>query len=142
MELTFSSIEEVKEFVKQLKGTRGGKDDKAEPEGNSPAPLAPQTGGQTFTASGAGGAFPSGGGFPGSGGAAQPGPAELLVNRIVAKFDASVAAGASKHEDGVAWFRGQCGQEGANATWDQIRTILMPKLPIATLDGIAKQMGA
>ncbi len=42
MELKFFSIDEVREFVKGLKGTRGGKTDTDDaPAGDVPAPLQP-----------------------------------------------------------------------------------------------------
>ncbi len=65
MKLEFESIEEVKEFVTKLKGTRGGKnsgdtDDAPAATGQAPAPLMPPQGGPA--------------GFPGAGGFAAPGP--------------------------------------------------------------------
>ncbi len=142
MRLSFDSIEEVKEFVKNLKGTRGGKDKDDEPAatGSAPAPLAPPAGG--FNPSpGAASGFAPGGAAPGGTfpGAAAP-VANPAVAAIVAKIDGSIASG--QNAEGIAtWFRVQLGAEANGATLDQIKAVLLPKAPQATLDGILKLMG-
>lgn len=146
MELKFFSIDEVREFVKGLKGTRGGKagDDEATA---APAPIMPpqgQSGGfpgaSGFAPPGAG-AGPQGGGFPAAG-AIGPAPEVLaLVQRIVAKIDGSVASG-QPAEVVLTWFRGQCGPEAANATLDQIKQIALPRMSVPALEAIAKLMNA
>lgn len=144
MQLIFDSIEEVKAFVTQLKGTRGkGKGDDAD-EGaaattQAPAPLAPpqaQTAAfqpAAFTPPAAGAAFP---GAP----AVDPAVASL-VQRIVAKVDGAIASG--QPADAVlTWFRGQCGAEASAATMDQIKTVFLHKLGVPGLEQIAKLMNA
>lgn len=152
MKLCFDSIEEVKAFVGELKGTRGKRGEKDEagesqPAGQVPLPMQPP-------------ALPPSQGFPGAAGFAPPaagagqaagafpavaatGPAPevlVLVNRIVARVDAAAAAGGPQ-DAALAWFRGQCGPEAASATMDQIKAHFLPRLPMAQLENIAKQMG-
>lgn len=136
MKLEFSSIEEVKEFVASLKGTRGKKGDDDGPAAQTaPAPLMPP---QTGFAS----AFnpnPAPSGFPG---APVGDPAiGALVQRINAKLDASLASGQSA-DAALTWFRGQCGPEAAAATMDQIKGVFLPRLTAPALENIAKLMGA
>lgn len=158
MKLCFDSIEEVQAFVKQLKGTRGGKGkDDGENEaatGNAPAPLQPPAGGQhSFApASTAGASAAPVGGFPGVGGpgttnagfpAAGPAPEVLsIVSRIISKTDASLQAGQGTPEQVLQWFRNQCGPEAANMTLDQVKTIALPRLPMPTLENMAKLIAA
>ena len=153
MKLCFDSIEEVQTFVKQLKGTRGGKGkDDGENEaatGNAPAPMQPPAGGQpAFNPSGA---APAAAGFPGVGGAfpaagatpAGPTPEVLsIVSRIISKTDASLQAGQGTPEQVLQWFRSQCGPEAANMTLDQVKTIALPGLPMPTLENMAKLIAA
>jgi hypothetical protein len=151
MKLEFESIEEVKEFVTKLKGTRGGKADKedeAAGAGNAPAPLAPPAGGQF--APGAGFAPPAAGATPGVAGpfaAAAPvvAPEVLaLVTRINTRIDGAVASG-QPMEQMIAWFRGECAKAGVDAnsyTMDQIKAVALPKMPVPALEGIAKLMNA
>jgi hypothetical protein len=150
MRLSFDSIEEVQEFVKKLKGTRGGKDKGDETEtGNAPQPLQPpvsagvaQTfapgGMQGFAAPGAG-AGQAGGAFPA---AAAPDPAIVaLVQRIVAKLDSALASG-QPADQALAWFKSQCGPGTENFTLDQIKQVALPKLAQPQLEAIAKLMAA
>jgi hypothetical protein len=155
MRLSFDSIEEVKEFVTNLKGTRGkkGETDGETATGSAPAPMAIPQGGAVagFNPGGfapqAASAGPMGGGFPVAG-AAFGGPSPeiaALVQRIIAKFDSSVAAGAANVAQALPWFIGECGKAGVdatNATMDQMKTIFLPKMPAPALDNIAKLMGA
>jgi len=144
MQLTFNSIEEVKEFVKSLKGTRSGKGGDGDGDtgqagttATAPAPLQPPTAG--FTA--APGPF---GGAPATGFAAATAvDAAVLAlgQRIVAKLDAALASG-QPADAALAWFRGQCGPEAAAATMDQIKSVFLPRLTVPALENIAKLMGA
>jgi hypothetical protein len=152
MKLCFDTVDELRAFVKEdLKAKRTGKGeaDDAPATGSAPAPLQPPAGGQPatgfpsgpvgFAAPGAG-AGPAGGGFPA---AAAPDPTvAALVQRIVTRVEAAVSSGATKPEDMITWFRGQCGPEAASATWDQIKANFLPKLTTVQLDGIAKMMNA
>jgi hypothetical protein len=149
MELTFSSIEEVKEFVKQLKGTRGPKDKDDEPAAQTlaPLPLQPPAAGHAGFPGSAGFAPPVAGAGQAAAGpfaAAAPvvAPEVLaLVNRIVVRADGAVASGQSV-DSMVTWFRGQCGPEAAQATMDQIKQVFLPKLSLPALENIAKLMAA
>lgn len=148
MRLSFDTIDEVKDFVKQLKGTRGGK---SEPDelGNAgqaaPQPLQPPAGGAAgfnpgFVPQG-GGAGPTGGAFPAAG-ATGPAPEVLaLVQRISAKIDGAIAGG-QPAESVVTWFRTQCGPEAANYTLDQIKQVALPRMAQVGLEQIAKLMAA
>lgn len=151
MELRFSSIEEVQEFVKRLKGTRGGKGDKDEGDAidvnKAPPPLAPpQTGAvQGFQPGGfapqVAGAGPAAAG-PFAAAAIGPAPEVLaLVNRINVRLDAALMAG-QPTEQALDWFRKQCGPEAAAATMEQIKTVFLAKLSVPALENIAKQMNA
>jgi hypothetical protein len=145
MKLEFSSIEEVKEFVAQLKGTRGKKGDgdgEANPGPQAPAPAMPPIGApgfqgpgavQGFTAPAAANPFP-----PATGG--DPAVA-ALVHRIGVGIDAQLARG-SDPNNALVWFRQQCGPEAAAATMDQVKTVFLPRLPIPALENIAKLTGA
>lgn len=154
MELKFSSIEEVQEFVKRLKGTRGGKDkDDGEGQpatGSAPAPIQPPplppaatagfNPGAGFAALGAG-AAPSGGEFPAVGAPAMAPEIAGLVDRIGKRADFAIQSG-QPADQCLGWFRSQCGPEAANYTMDQIKTMALPKMSMAQLEGIAKLMNA
>lgn len=140
MELKFFSIDEVKEFVKQLKGTRGGKGD-ATDEGpitgaTVPHPLNPPQGGAaTFNP---GGAFNPGAGFP-----TGPAPEVVaLATRISARIDFVIQSMGQSPENTLKWFRDQFGPEAANATMDQIKTVFLPKSTVPALENIAKLIAA
>lgn len=148
MRLSFDSIDEVKEFVKGLKGTRGGKGGDAD-EGQTagtPAPLQPpatQPGPfnpAAFAPQGAGVAQAAAA-FPAAG-AIGPAPEVLaLVQRISAKIDGAIASG-QPAENVLAWFRSQCGPEAAQASMDQIKSVVMPRMAMPALAEIAKLMNA
>lgn len=145
MKLCFDSIEEVKLFVGNLKGTRGkkGENDDGElipPQQQAPAPIMPPQGQPAAFQPQAAPAFtPPQPAFP-SAPAADPAIAGL-VNRIVARIDGAIAGG--QPADAVlTWFRGQCGAEAAGATMDQIKQVFLPKLAMPTLENIAKLMNA
>ena len=149
MKLEFDSIDEVKAFYAQLKGTRGKKGDDADEAAPTatatvqqvPAPMAVPT------------TFPSAGFAPPVAGAAQtaqvfpapvatgPAPEVLaLVNKIITKLDDSLAAG-NAPDAALNWFRTQCGPEAAQATMDQIKTHFLPRMAQQPLEFVAKQMG-
>lgn len=151
MRLSFDSIDEVKEFVKQLKGTRGGRGDKDDTDGatggqTAPEPLKPPAGGAapfnpgTF-APPVGGAGQAGGAFPAAGAAGLAPEVQALVTRINTRIDGAIASGQSADQV-LAWFRGQCGPEAANATMDQIKANFLPKAAVPVLENIAKLMNA
>ena len=145
MKLEFDSIDEVKAFYAQLKGTRGKKGDDADEAAPTtvqvPAPMTVPT------------SFPPAGFAPPAAGAAQtaqafPAPAATgpapevlaLVNKIITKLDDSLAAG-NAPDAALNWFRTQCGPEAAQATMDQIKTHFLPRMAQQPLEFVAKQMG-
>jgi hypothetical protein len=141
MKLSFDSIEEVKEFVASLKGTRGKKGDTEDPP-SVPAPAQPPTTG--FVAGPQQAVFAPGPqapvtpAFP----VATVDPAVAsLVQRISTKLDAAIAGGQNA-DAALAWFRNRCGAEAANATMDQIKTVYLTKLSVPNLEETAKLMGA
>lgn len=148
MKLCFDSIEETREFVKNLKGTRTGKggetDDSNPGTGGqqAPAPIQPPQGQPgTFNPGGAM-SFPSGG-------AAMSGPSPevlALVQRIAARIDWCLTpapqGGGQDAGSILTWFRGQCGAEAANYTMDQIKQVALPRAAMPTLNDIAKLMNA
>ena len=145
MKLCFDSIEEVKEFVGSLKGTRGKKGDTEDGAAAAhavPAPMMPP-------ANPAPGAFappPAATGFPtvpAPFGAAVTHAPEVvaLVARIGAKLDAALASG-QPADAALAWFRQRCGPEAAAATIDQIKMVYLAKLSVANLEETAKLLGA
>lgn len=158
MRLSFDSIDEVREFVKGLKGTRGGKNDIDEgatagglataQRGGAPAPRMPDTASASFpTADFPGaGAAPGGAGYPAAG-VTGPGPEVVaLVQRIAAKIDWAMQPspnGGGQPADAILnWFRGQCGPETASYTMDQIKQVALPRASVPTLENIAKLMNA
>lgn len=145
MRLSFDTIDEVKDFVKQLKGTRGGKAgeaDEGQPAtGNAPAPLAPPQGAIGGFPGTAGFAPPMPGAAPGGGFPAAVAPeVQALVARITTRLDQAIGMGQS--DDALKFFRTQCGPEAANATMDQIKGVFLPKASVPTLEQIAKLMAA
>jgi hypothetical protein len=162
MRLEFESIDEVKAFYAQLKGTRGKKGDDADEAPQTtvqvPAPIQPPTGGfnpnpaQGFNPNPAQGftppqtttqASPFGGGAPAIDPAVQG-----LVDRIVQRTDSLLKAGQGNAEQMLTWFRGQCGPEAASATMEQIKAVFLPRLPrgpeaqSGSLEYVAKLTGA
>lgn len=86
------------------------------------------------------------GGFPGTApaGNVAPGPSEAVMNlvqRIGARMDAAIAGGHNAN-DALNWMRQQCGAEAAQATFDQIKQVYLPKLAESQLNDIAKLMAA
>jgi hypothetical protein len=144
MKLEFSSIEEVKEFVAALKGTRGKKGDGDGEAGagpQAPAPAMPPVG-VAFQGPSATQGFtpPAAAPFPAATGGGDPAIA-ALVHRIGVGIDTQLARG-SDPNNALTWFRQQCGPEAAAATMDQIKTVFLPRLPMAALENIAKLTGA
>ena len=144
MKLCFDSIEDVKEFVGSLKGTRGKKgdaDDGAPAAHAVPAPMMPPGQGQpAFAPPTPATGFPA---APAPFGAAVTHAPEVvaLVARIGAKLDSALASG-QPAEAALAWFRQRCGPEAAAATIDQIKMVYLAKLSVANLEETAKLMGA
>lgn len=155
MKLCFDTVEELRAFVKdELKGKRGGgkndtDDAGPQPSTQAPAPLQPPAGGagvfqpqqqapSTFNPGVAPGQFQPQG-------SVTVDPNVMgLVQRINTKIDGAVAGG-QPVDQVLTWFRGQCVQAGldaANATMDQIKQIFLLKLPVPSLEQIAKLMNA
>jgi len=161
MKLEFDSIEEVKDFVSKLKGTRGGRADKddetpaqvRDTQANAPEPLKPPAGNSgSFSPGGLGATFapPAPGATAAAAGpfaAAAPAVAPevlALVTRIGTRIDGAIASGQAADQV-LAWFRGECqkaGIDAANATLDQIKSVLLVKMPVPALENIAKLMNA
>ena len=142
MKLCFDSIEEVKDFVGALKGTRGKKgegDDTPPPAHQAPAPLMPPQGQPLTFAPTPQPQFQAPTAFPAPP-AVDPAIA-ALVTRINAKIDGAIASG-QPADSVLNWFRGQCGAEAANASMDQIKTVFLPRAAVPTLENIAKLMNA
>jgi hypothetical protein len=138
VKLEFSSVEEVKEFVGQLKGKRGpkgGDDENTVEAARAPTPVMPPAPAQGFAPQ------QSFGGFPGAGMHAVAPEVATLVQRISVKIDAAIASGQST-DSALNWFRQRCGPEAAAATLDQIKTVYLAKLSIPHLEETAKLMRA
>ena len=144
MKLCFDSIEEVKDFVGALKGTRGKKGEDGGEAGGQVTHTAPQPQqppqSQPAAFQPASPQFTAPIAFP-----AQPSadPAvSAIVSRINTRIDGAIASG-QPADQVLAWFRGQCGAEAVNATMDQIKTVFLPKeAAMPTLENIAKLMNA
>jgi hypothetical protein len=144
MKIEFNSVEEVKEFVAQLKGTRGKKGDgdgEANPGPQAPAPVMPPGGAPTFQGAGATQGFtpPAASPFPPPTG--SDAHVTALVQRISVGIDTQLARG-SDPNSALTWFRQQCGPEATAATMDQIKTVFLPRLLMPALENIAKLTGA
>lgn len=148
MKLCFDSIDEVKAFVGELRGTRGGRkgasgDDPGPdapsfspaPAFNPPATRAPSG----FTAHSA---PPAGApaGFPAVGAAGAAPAIHSLAKAIIDRTDAALTTG-QPVEPILNWFKTQLGPDAANATWDQMKTVHIPRLSEAQLKQIAPQFG-
>jgi hypothetical protein len=80
-------------------------------------------------------------GFPGANGPTPPpAAAHPLVGMIIARIDGSLASGQTP-EAIIAWFGQQIGPEAANITIDQLKQVLLPRMPEAQLRQIAPQLG-
>lgn len=147
MKLCFDSIEEVKEFVGNLKGKRGPKGESDEqPAGTqtAPAPLRPPQGGNVpaFSPTTQPTFQPPQGGFPG-GPVIDPAIANL-VQRIGVRIDGAIASGQAA-DTVLKWFREQCApvdSSATNASLDQIKHVFLAKLTLPSLEQIAKLMNA
>lgn len=139
MQITFNSLDEVKEFVKSLKGTRGPKGGNDEGDAQAPAPIMPPAATAHQFAPSPSQGFGHSNPFPAHS-AADP-AVHGLVQRIVTKIDGSLANG-QPTEPALNWFRSQCGSEAALATMDQIKTIFLPRMAVPALENIAKLVGA
>lgn len=144
---------QIKEYVKGLKGTRGGKNDDTDAGATgqtAPQPLMPPgqqqpafNPGQGFAAPGPG-AAPMGAGFP----AAAVGPSPevaALVARINPRIDGAIASGQNPEQARI-WLAGECVKAGvaeaATATLQQIKDMLLAKCPVPVLQHIAGLMNA
>jgi len=161
MKLCFDSIEEVREFIGNLKGTRGGKGAKdgdnetGAVTGAAPGPIQPPTqfapqpagtpGAPQFAPPPGAGAFPAG---PAAG-AAQVGGGDhaaiALAQRIGTRLDAAIASG-QPAEQARAWVASQIAAATNNAaasgwTLDQVKAALVT-VPLPALESIAKLMNA
>jgi hypothetical protein len=157
MKLCFDTVDELRAFVKEdLKTKKSGKagDGDEAATGSAPSPAMPAVGGQIgavagfpsggFAPQGAG-AGPTGAAFPAAGAPVMAPEVAALVQRITIRMDGAVQSGATKAEDMLTWFRGQCAgvdPSAANATLDQIKQVFLPKLSVPALDQIAKMMAA
>lgn len=162
MRLSFDSIDEVKEFVKQLKGTRGpkGSDDDSgagAQAGNVPALAMPQgNAGPTFVpqgpGAGPGAALGVAGAFPGgaSGPVLDP-QVGALVQRLNARIAVVIAGDPSKGipaqpaEQVAIWLRGQCSPTNPNAaaaTLEQLQNVFIANLGVPQLTEMARLMAA
>lgn len=156
MRLSFDTIDEVKDFVKQLKGGRRTKGDADGDDGETgaqvggastglaPPPAQPPAGAPNFTP----------GGTPAPGGAFVPGAAPntmpAIVGRITAQVDkligGQVPGQPAQPADAVLqWLRGQIAPHdatAASATMDQVKQVYLAKLPEAALNEMARLIGA
>jgi len=156
----FGDWEELEAFRTSGKKTRakGAKDDDGETgganvgnipgNGQAPAPQMPSGAQLQAAAGGAGaglsaapGAFPGGGMAPVMGG--DPAVA-ALVQRISVRVDGAIASG--QPAEGVTqWLRNACVQidsAAGQADLNTLKTVYLFKLPVASLDAMAKTMGA
>lgn len=162
MRFSFDSVDEIRNFVKtELKAKRGGTaaDDgetggaiagNMPGNGQAPAPQMPSAQQLQQATAGAGvaggsvGMSAAPGAFPGGGMPTIDPAVAGLVQRIIARADAAVVAG--QPAAGIEqWFRNACATadpNAANADLATLKAAYLPKIPIATLDAMAKQMGA
>jgi len=158
MELTFSSIDEVKEFVKSLKTSRTGKNDAAD---DTPAPMQPPNGataggfGNTAfnpNPAGAFGGAPQGAGAGQQGGAftaaaanpAGPSPEVFSLVKQIEDRTKSLIQQGQPVEGMTNWFRGECSKLGVDAgqyTLDQIMQSALPRMSPDALKVVAKLTG-
>lgn len=143
----------VRDYVKGLKGTRGGKnDDEGAQTGGgqtAPPPLVPPAGGvQGFNPGGSAGfALPGQGAGPGGAfpapGATFGGPDHpaiaALAQQVVVRLDGSIASG-QPPDKALEWFRNQLGPNAAGYTLDQCKQALL-QCSLPMLQNIAKLMG-
>jgi hypothetical protein len=132
----FESWIELEEFRTSGKKTRGkGQVDTEEVAATVAAqPAAPQ-----FNPAAA--MSPPSHGFPGGNSSAPVAPQlHPIAAQILQKIDGSLASGQSPDAI-VAWFRQQLGPEAANVTFDQLKQMLIPRIPEAQLKQIAPQLG-
>lgn len=147
----FENEDEFEAFRTSGKKTRGRKagekDDAADAGLQAPQLAQPQTGqAQGFNPQAGGGFVPQGATAAAAPGfvapAAQVDPnIPPLVQRINVRIDGAIASG-QQPDQVLLWFRQQCGPEAANATLDQIKQQFLYKLPLASLENIAKLMSA
>jgi hypothetical protein len=126
MRLCFDSIDEVKAFVAQLKGTRGSgkKGDSDDGDAGTPGAQPAATGQQATGFSGASGFAPPApsanpaSGFPAAAAAQTVHP---LAKSIIERAEASLKGG-SPVDSIVGWFKTQFGPDAANvSTWEGMK---------------------
>jgi hypothetical protein len=78
-------------------------------------------------------------GFPGANGTAAPAVNPLAI-AIADKADNAIAGGQDANAV-LMWFRQTIGPDATNATWDQIKSVYLPRLPNEQLVKIAPQLG-
>lgn len=137
----FDSEEEYKARIKNPRGAKGGDPEDGPATHTAPPPLMPPQGQPQAFNPGPAPQFspPAGNAFPGAPTGIDP-AAQALVTRITTRMDALASSGSP--EQMLTWFRGRFGQEGANATLDQIKTSFLPKSSLAALEETAKLIGA
>ncbi len=142
MKLEFNSIDEIREFMDQLKGTRGGRKGKADEaedvKADVPAPLQPPAGsGPVFAPQVQPVAT-----VPAFAAPAAPAidPAVVdLVGKISARWNESVAAQPATGDAALKFFREQVGNAGASK--EQIQGTLLAQLSLDALKKIAGLVG-
>jgi hypothetical protein len=170
MKLIFNGMDELRAFLAEVDGdgsddaaetatgtkrrTRKTKAEKeaeaaaaaAQPNATIPGPGATQFGTQAGAAAGFQPPPTAGQGFaPPAGAAGQQAPfgapaVSPLVKAFIDKTEASVQAG-QPLEAAEGWWRQFIGPDAAQANWDQIKSVHLPRVPEANLKAIAGQFG-
>lgn len=143
MKLEFNSIDEIREFMDQLKGTRGGRKGKTDEadvaaddvKGSAPAPLQPPAASAPVFAPQAQPAAPA----PVFGAPAVDPAVTDLVGKISARWNESVAAQPATGDAALKFFREQVGNAGASK--EQIQGTLLAQLSLDALKKIAGLVG-
>jgi hypothetical protein len=137
----FDSMEEFEAFRISGKKTRGKKEEAEVEEPPSAAVVAATVATMPSQPQFVAPPQPSHG-FPGANGPTPPQQQQLhpIAVQILQKIDGSLASGQTPDAI-VAWFRQQLGPEAANATFDQLKQVLIPRIPEAQLRQIAPQLG-
>jgi hypothetical protein len=134
----FDSMEEFEAFRTSGKKTRtkGQVDTEETMPATAVAAVATQPAAPQFVA-------PPSHGFPGAatnGATPPPQTVHPLVSAILNRIDGSIATGQTE-EAIMAWFRQQIGPDAAQATLDQLKQIILPRMSEAQLRQIAPQLG-
>jgi hypothetical protein len=169
MKLVFNGMEELRAFLAEVDGdgsddaaeaatgTRRKRKTKAEKEAEAAAaaaqpnatiagPGAGQVGAQAAVTTGFQPPPTAAQGFaPPAGATGQQAPfgapaVSPLVKAFIDKTEASVQAG-QPIEAATGWWRQFIGPDAAQADWNQIKTVFLPRVPEANLKAIAGQFG-